>query len=158
VRDRSPSLAWICHRRLSWVVISCFLRLFSCFSIYFRVSLFRSSGIRRFAVLRLLQVCHVPPLRQASITSSSCSVPARSRPGFPPIDPLFFGFPYFCIVFSVFALVSMYLLWSPCICFGFPVFVLVFCYITFLSVSLFFGFLQFLPIFSVSVLLPSVHC
>jgi hypothetical protein len=69
----------------------------------------------------------VPLPLQASITSSNCDVPARSHLGFPPVDPLFFGFPCFLLIFL-------------CICFCFLVFVLVFCCIAFLYVSMFFGF------------------
>ena len=131
VWDRSSFPTWIRHCRLSWVVIGCFLRLFPCFSICFWVSLFRSSGVWWFVVLHLLQVCHAPPPRQASIASSRCGVSAGLRPGFPSVDPLFFGFPCFCLGFSVFALVSLYLFW----CFALLLFYLFMCFLGFFVVS-----------------------
>ena len=99
--------------------------IFSLFFLLFFGFPFGSSGIWQFAVLCLLQVCHAPPPHQASIASSNCGVSARSRPSFPSLDPLFFGFHCFLLRFLY-------------ICFGFPIFVLVFCCIAFLSVFVFF--------------------
>ena len=57
-------------------------------------------------------------LRSASIASSSRGVPAKSRLGFPLVDPSFLGFPCFLLRFLCI------LLWFPYICFG----VLLYCF------------------------------